>query len=130
MKISIFSLVLLCLVGCYSVEKTPSSETGATHIIVMNYGWHLFDTYPLMCGNTTAEEDGRCGPWAFFRDDVTIENTQRLFMKEAAKVGGELGDLDYWVRENYLYEVPGLQIPLPIPYVLTYREIQLSGVVK
>ena len=62
MKIWLLSLVLLCLVGCYSVEKTPSSETGATHIIVMNYGWHLFNTYPLMCGNTTAEEDGRMRP--------------------------------------------------------------------
>lgn len=130
MKRYFLFLLILSLVGCYSVETTTSAETGVKHVVVMNYGWHLFNTIPLMCGNTTSEANGRTGPWAFFRDDVTIENTQRLFMDHVATMDGELGDLDYWIRENMLYEVPALQIPLPIPYVLTYREIQLSGTIK
>ena len=27
-------------------------------------------------------------------------------------------------------EIPGINLPLPIPYLLTYREIQLSGVLE
>lgn len=118
-----------CLGGCFSLETAVSEVTGDTHIMVGNYGWHLFDTFPLMCGNSTPEPE-RFGPWAWFRDDVTQQNVQDRFLEEAAKYDGELVDLSYWVRENMLYEIPGLQIPLPIPYILTYREIQLSGVIK
>lgn len=115
--------------GCYSFETSTSKVTGERHAIVMNYGWHLFNRIPLVCGNATPEPD-RCGPWAWFRDDVTFENTQKRFMEEIGTMNGEVTDLSYWVRENFLYEIPFLQIPLPIPYLLTYREIQLSGVLK
>lgn len=124
----IFSLALV-LGGCYSFETSTSKVTGERHAIVMNYGWHLFNRIPLVCGNATPEPD-RCGPWAWFRDDVTFENTQKRFMEEIGTMNGEVTDLSYWVRENFLYEIPFLQIPLPIPYLLTYREIQLSGVLK
>ena len=132
MKTALRLLFLLgpCLLGgCYSFETSTSSVTGERHAIVMNYGWHLFNTFPLICGNTTPEPD-RCGPWAWFRDDVTFENTQKRFMEEIGTMNGEVTDMSYWVRENFLYEIPFLQVPLPIPYLLTYREIQLSGVLK
>ena len=29
-----------------------------------------------------------------------------------------------------MLEIPGINLPLPIPYLLTYREIQLSGVLE
>jgi hypothetical protein len=29
-----------------------------------------------------------------------------------------------------LFEIPGTDFPIPLPYILTYREIQLSGVLK
>lgn len=119
----------ICLAGCYSFETSVSEVTGDTHVLIGNYGWHLFNSVPLIAGNSTPEPD-RFGPWAWFRDDVTMERTQARFMEEVSKYDGELTDMSYWMRENMLYEIPGLQIPLPIPYILTYREIQLSGVIK
>lgn len=128
-KLSCLAIVTLCLAGCYSFETSVSEVTGDTHVLIGNYGWHLFNSVPLLCGNSTPEPD-RFGPWAWFRDDVTMERTQERFMEEVSKYDGELTDMSYWVRQNMLYEIPGLQIPLPIPYILTYREIQLSGVIK
>ena len=37
-------------------------------------------------------------------------------------------DLAYTTRESVMLEIPGINTTLPIPYLLTYREVQLSGV--
>ena len=121
--------ILLGAGGCFSIETTRSEVTGEQHVVIMNYGWHLFDSVPLICGNATPDGE-KSGPFALFRDDVTYDVTQKRFMDHAKTLGGEITGLNYWVRENALYEIPFLSIPLPIPYILTYREIQLSGVVR
>ena len=36
----------------------------------------------------------------------------------------------HFEKDSILFEIPGLDFPLPIPYVFTYREMQLSGVMK
>ena len=37
-------------------------------------------------------------------------------------------NLTYTSYDSVMFEIPGSNIPVPIPYLLTYREIQLSGV--
>lgn len=122
-------LSALAFGGCYSFETTRSKETGERHIIAMNYGWYLFNRLPIICGNSRPKAE-RFGPWSFFKDEVTFDNTQRCFMRDLAADPHDLHDLNYWVRENFLFEIPFVEIPLPIPYLITYREIQLSGVLK
>ena len=42
--------------------------------------------------------------------------------------GCDVSDLGYVTNESVMLNIPGINAPLPIPYLLTYREIQLSGV--
>ena len=90
-------------------------------------------------------------PWIFFRNDVTMDKIQRRFMMYADDYGRRVAtenaavtasgenleriservkvrDLVYTTSESVLFNVPGLNFPLPLPYILTYQEIQLSGV--
>lgn len=133
MKIkSIFLFVagMIFLSGCFSINSTTSHVSGEHHILVQNYGWRLFYAIPLFCGNATKPQE-RIGPWAFFRDDVTLDKVQdRFFTYAQAFDDGEVKDLTYHYRETTLFNIPFTQFPVPIPYIICYREIQLSGVVK
>ena len=121
----------LCLSGCFTIDRGQLIRTNEEHVLVSNYGWYLFDLIPLTCGN--AAED-RALPFIFFRNDVTMDKIQTRFMAYAedygrrAGVGVTVRNLVYTTRESVLFEIPGINFPLPVPYILTYREIQLSGV--
>ena len=130
MKFFVRSLLLCamaCLAGCFTLDTADLHLTKEEHVCVGNYGWYLFHFIPLACGN--AEENPRL-PWAFFRNDVTMDKIQRRFMSYADFYGKTPSDMTYYTRESVLFELPGIDFPLPIPYILTYREIQLSGVLK
>ena len=115
----------LALAGCVSLQHAPIRKIGGEHILVSNYGWYLFHFIPLACGN--ANED-RVAPWVLFRDDVLMDKLQTRFMDYAHARGLETEDLVYKAKESVMFEIPGINLPLPVPYFLTYREIQLSGV--
>lgn len=110
--------------GCFSIESAKLAADGSGHMLASNYGWYLFHYIPLACGN--ASEDA-WAPWVFFRDDVTLDKIQGRFAKKAGGFGADVRDMAYTTSESVMLELPGLDIPLPIPYLLTYREIQLSG---
>lgn len=132
MKIYSLCLLLLgalCFTGCFTVNNATSEVTGDHHLLVQNYGWRLFYAIPIVCGNATNAKD-RLGPWAFFRDDVTLDKVQKRFFEEAATLDGEVTDVTYYCRENILFDFPLTQLPMPIPYIICYREIQLSGVIQ
>lgn len=132
MKIHFLSVLLLgtlLFTGCFTVNTATSEVTGDHHLLVQNYGWRLFYAIPLACGNATDPDDS-FGPWAFFRDDVTLDKVQKRFFKEAAILDGKVTDLTYCCRENILFNIPLTQLPMPVPYIICYREIQLSGVVQ
>lgn len=132
MKINFLSVLLLgtlFFTGCFTVNTATSEVTENHHLLVQNYGWRLFYAIPIVSGNAT-EADDRFGPWAFFRDDVTLDKVQKRFFKEAATLDGEVTDLTYYCRENILFDIPLTQLPMPIPYIICYREIQLSGVIQ
>ncbi len=70
-------------------------------------------------------------PWVMFRNDVTHDKVQRRFMMAAKKLGKtDIDNLTYIIDESVLFEIPGIEFPIPIPYLLTYRNIQLSGVIR
>lgn len=117
---------LLILAGCFSIENSCLKTTLDQQVVVSNYGWYLFEFIPLACGN--ANENASL-PWAFFRNDVTMDKIQaRFFSYVDKKDGFETIDLSYRVNESVLFEIPGSNIPIPLPYIFTYKEIQLSGV--
>ena len=51
-------------------------------------------------------------------------------MEYAQARGASVQDLVYNNYDNVLFSIPFTNIPVPIPYLLCYREIQLSGVLK
>ena len=128
----IFSLVVfVCaasgLAGCFTLDSADVHSTGEEHVCVGNRGWYLFNLVPLACGNA-AEEPFM--PWMFFRNDVTMDKIQKRFMDYANFYGKKPKDLTYHTEESVLFEIPGTDFPIPVPYLLTYKEIQLSGVLK
>ena len=111
----------LCLTGCFTVDKAAVKPGGGEHVVMNNYGWKFFDWIPLVCGN--ASEDATMG-MALFRDDVTFEKIQGRL---ASYANGRTVDCPmYDVNDTKFISVLGI----PIPYVITYKEITLSGTVK
>ena len=121
------AIAALCLGGCFSIERAALPCTNDEHVLVSNYGWYLFHFIPIACGN--AKED-RWTPWVHFRDDVTMDKVQRRFMMLAKDPEEEIRNPTYTTYESVMLEIPGLNLPLPVPYLLTYREIQLSGIIS
>ncbi len=119
--------VTICLSGCFTLDTADIRTTGEEHICVGNSGWYLFHFIPLACGN--ASEDPAM-PWIFFRNDVTMDKIQHRFMSYANFYGKKTRDMAYYTQESVLFEIPGTDFPIPLPYILTYKEVQLSGVLK
>ncbi len=116
------------LTGCFSIDRASVPHSHHEHQLVGNYGWYLFHIFPLACGNAHEEA---WTPWVLFRNDVTINKIQDRFMKAAADCGKQkTSNLTYITHEQVLFEIPGLNFPVPIPYFITYREIQLSGILE
>lgn len=120
-----FLCATFCLTGCFSLQKAAIRTTGQEHVHVANYGWFLFHCIPVACGNASLNA---WTPWVHFRDDVTMDKIQGRFMNYANGQGCAVTDMDYVTNESVMLNIPGLNFLLPIPYLLTYREIQLSGV--
>ena len=120
-----FLLAALFLAGCFSIERGQVRTTGEEHILVSNYGWYLFNCIPLASGNTNPDP---IFPWVIFRNDVTMEKVQTRFMGYVNGMKKDAKNLTYTSYDSVMFEIPGSNIPVPIPYLLTYREIQLSGV--
>ena len=130
MRFSILAIslcVTFCLTGCFTLESASIRATGEEHIHVANEGWYLFHKYPLVCGN--ADKNGFL-PFVFFRNDVKMDKLQERFFDYANEHGKKNKDMNYLTSESVLFEIPGLSFPLPIPYLLTQRTIQLSGVLE
>ena len=126
LKLLVVSVASLCLGGCFTIERAKLLRNDEEHVLVSNYGWYLFHFIPVACGNAN---ENRWLPWVHLRDDVTMDKIQRRFMMLADDSDEELKYPTYTTYESVMLEIPGLNLPLPIPYLLTYREIQLSGVI-
>ena len=123
------------LAGCYSMDiastsslkksaLSPEDEKPMEHVVVSNYGWYLFNWIPLACGNATPDATF---PWKFFSHQVSSTLLHDRMMAHAAALNADVKDLTFFRDEKVIFDLPGLDFPLPIPYVLCYREIQFSG---
>lgn len=125
-KLLVSAASALVLSGCFTMERGYLKSTGEEHVLVSNYGWYLFHFIPIACGN--ASSDGFL-PWVVFRNDVTMDKVQHRLLDYSRKKGGLLpANLSYRTQESVLFEMPGSNIPIPLPYILSYKEIQLSAV--
>lgn len=113
--------VTLCLSGCFTLDTATMKWSGEEHVMANNYGWTLFNWIPLFCGN--AADDAECG-FVMFRDDVTPEKVQHRVIKYAE--GRQLMCPAYHTKDTVFLNVLGI----PIPYVICYKEITLSGTLK
>lgn len=114
------------LTGCFSIEKARLNSSGEEQVLVSNYGWYLFHFIPLACGNSN---ERAITPWVLFRNDVTMDKVQKRFFSYAdTRENIKAEELSYRTYESVLFEIPGSNIPIPLPYILSYKEIQLSGV--
>ena len=122
--------------GCYSIDIastsslkdsaiSPESEKTLEHVVVSNYGWYLFNCIPLVCGNASLNASF---PWKFFSNQVTADILHDRMMMHAAAANAHVKDLVFLRDEKVIFDLPGTDFPIPIPYVLCYREIQFSGV--
>lgn len=127
MRIVIFILacVTICLTGCYSFDVADVPSSNEHHVLVSNYGWYLFGSIPFVCGNASKNA---ILPFAFFRDDVTMDKLQKRFSDYADSRQCHTKDLNYHSYDTVLLEIPSIQVP--IPYILCFRELQLSGVLE
>ena len=123
------------LAGCYSMDiattgslkksaLSPEDGKPMEHVVVSNYGWFLFNWIPLACGNATP---GASFPWKFFSNQVTSTLLHDRMMAHAAALNADVKDLTFIRDEKVIFDIPGTDFPIPIPYVLCYREIQFSG---
>ncbi len=123
----LIAAVTLAFAGCFTLETAELSKSGDENILVTNYGWYLFNVIPLATGNAA---EGAFAPTVMFRNDVTMEKVQGRVVAYAERAGKALRDLAYHNHDSVMFNIPGTDLPIPLPYVLTFREIQLSGVLK
>ena len=127
---------LVFLAGCFSLETADlKNVNGATvsmhehggqpeqHILVSNYGWYLFNRLPIVCGNA---RKGAKFPWAFFYNDVDETVIQDRLTDYAAERGCDVVDITMFNSEQVLLDI--YSVPVPIPYICCYKEMQISGV--
>lgn len=116
--------VTICLTGCFSVEVAKEPGGQCTQITASNYGWYLFDFIPLVCGNPN--ENGIL-PCTFFQNRVTMDEIQSSLLAKAHNHGDKVENLVWNNNDSVFLTIPLLDTPIPLPYIITYREMQLSG---
>lgn len=139
MKRSLIHLTALCgilLCGCYSMdvatnealrnsELTDGVNEPLEHVLVSNYGWYLFNCIPLVCGNATPDA---VFPWKFFGDHVNPILLHDRLMTYAGSKNADMKNLSFSRDEKVFFDIPGSDIPCPIPFLVSYQEVQFSAV--
>ena len=97
----------------------------ADHVVVANNGWYLFNAWPLACGN--ARENAKF-IWRFFSNDVNADILQNRLTRHAARKNCDVEELNVFNDEEVFLSIPGTSFPIPLPYIITFRETQLSCV--
>lgn len=131
-KLTILSAFVFC--GCYSIETAGNAalrnssaaegcESPVEHVLISNNGWYFLNSIPLACGNTS---NNRSLPWIFFSDHVNPTIVHDRMMEYAKSMNANIKDVVGTCDEKVFMEVP--QIPIPIPFLLCYREVQISAV--
>ena len=94
------------------------------HYHVHNYGWYLFNTFPIVCGETDRKHQGDV---AFFSDQVRTDIMTNIFNDRVRETGSRPACVVTHNMDLVTFEIPGVSFPLILPYIICYREIQMSG---
>lgn len=125
---------LLGFPGCFSLESTPLGAPHANctiqgeavaHVVVSNFGWYFFDCWPIVCGNITP---GKEGGFSFFRDTVDEKLMLNRILSYAAERDCDIVDLQLFNNDEVLMTIGIGGLSLPLPYVISFRDMQYSGV--
>ena len=128
--------VLAAASGCVSIDRCGADTLGALsvrgtdarpveHIVVSNFGYYLFNMFPLVTGNANQE---RWFPCRFFSDHVKLPKMQSLLAAEVQRHHGiEIAEL-----ASHYDAAPCFSVSLDPKSLLglffCYREVQLSAV--
>lgn len=132
----IFLICALLTGGCYSLQvasnealRNSAIEKGKNepveHILISNYGWYLFNYIPIVCGNTVSTDTI---PWVFFSNHVNPILLHDKMIAYASAKNANIRNLSIRRTEKVFFEFPGSQIPVPIPFLISFQEVQVSGV--
>ena len=127
---------LLLTAGCFSLETTPlgdasnqsiqlhgDTEQATEHVVISNFGWYFFNRWPIVCGNAHVD---RWAPWRVFRNDVDENVLQRRLIDYACARECDVADLHIFNNAEVLMSIGVGGVALPLPYVISYRELQYS----
>ena len=115
----------ISLAGCFSVEVASSPVLGEEvkqHVIVDCYGWYLFGSLPLICGNKNV--DSWC-PISLFRDDINPQVAYEKVKSLSEREGCEIDNFHLVDDNEVMFEF--YSIPVPIPWIVVRKEISLSA---
>lgn len=128
----------LAIAGCFSFETAPLGAEApeyqrvsgiqgeaVEHVVASNYGWYFFNKWPLVCGNASPIARTR---FVFFTDDVDERTILNRFMSYAERRECDVVDLNLFNNEEVLMTIGFGGLSLPLPYVVSFRDIQYSGV--
>lgn len=113
-----------CLAGCCTIDRAALPD-GGDHVLARNYGWYLFGVLPVACGDASMQEGSK---FKLFSDNVTPDHMQRCVVEDAARHGKTVTDLVCDFEDDIWLKIPFIYIDIPLPYIITYHEIQISGV--
>ena len=140
MRTLLSTVAAICAIlhtGCYSMDVASNEalrKSGMTdgvktdpieHVLVSNYGWYLFNCVPVVCGNATP---GESFPWKFFSDHVNPVLLHDRMMQYANTKNADIKNLLLSRDEKVFFDIPGSDIPCPIPFFICYHEVQISAV--
>ena len=98
--------------GCMTLDHATSKVTGVENVVVSDYGWRLFNFVPL------------------FRPEITHERVQKKLLDYAAERVKYAEGLVYNDYETVMFNIPTLSFTIPVPYILCFQKVQVSGVLK
>ena len=94
------------------------------HYHIQNYGWYLFNVLPIVCGETDRNAFSRI---AFFSDQVRPDIMTGIFNDRVRETGSRPACVATHSMDLVTFAIPGISIPIVVPYVICYREVQMSG---
>lgn len=95
------------------------------HYQIQNYGWYLFDTLPIICGDL--DKDAKLC-FTLFSDQVRTDLLTKEFNDRVRETGTRPVCVNTLNTDLKTFEIPGISFPLILPYIICYREVQISGV--
>ena len=132
----VLSAAFAAVSGCVSVERCGGERLSELsingtdskpieHIVVSNFGYYLFDLFPLIAGN--ADPDGWF-PFVLFSDQVKLSKMQTLLSAEVQKRHGtEVVELTSHYDADPCFSV-SLDPKSLLGLIFCCREVQLSAV--